>query len=379
MSLINQMLHDLDNRRPRDESRSAGYVVAGLHSPRAAFSSAAVALASRENRISTGANILLLSLGILLAAVVWRYMSLVSDQGNTAPAGAKSGTAIIEKQPLEVAPQQGIQLASLSTSLTDGGETIIPKPGNAAPLIEHTEIPGTINKHEPVMPSTSASAVHPAHQLFRPESSTPKTGVTGITKKFRPLSPEQIAEAAYRAGIENIQKGKISEGMRELQNALASHQGHIKAREILAGLLIRSGQSNEAGDLLNKGIELHPGNSQYVKLYSRILLEQGKREMAIQVLEANKPALINDLEYFAILAAVYQQLKQHHEAARIYTQLVNIQPGRGVFWMGLGISLEADGKHDKALEAYQRAKVSGNMDSNVMQFINDKITFMKNA
>ena len=405
MSLINQMLHDLDSRRPQTNMRTAGYEVAGLHSPRAAIKSTI----ANKDRFSLGTNILFGTLVLLLAAVVGRYVSLIAvDNRDALPATVKNEAVRSDPSPLSSLSNQNIQLASLPGSpdntldirvsaVQDRSQPVqITKlqSSELVPAIENMDMPATREEAPVLSKAPLQSAVKPENVHVKTLSSKvantrqadqqplSRTSVsedtTDVTKKFRPLTAEQLAEAAYRTGLASIQHGKISEGIQELQNALSIYQGHLKAREILAGLLIKAGQSSEAAELLNKGIELHPGNNQYVKLYSRILLEQGNREMALQVLEANKPVLYSDPEYYAILAAVYQQLNQHQQAANIYNQLVSIQPQSGIFWMGLGISLEADGKPDKAVQAYQRAKTSGSLNSDLLRFINGKIATLKN-
>ena len=90
------------------------------------------------------------------------------------------------------------------------------------------------------------------------------------------------------------------------------------------------------------------------------------------------PALTADPEYYTILAAVYQKLHRSRAAADIYYQLVTIQPQNGIFWMGLGISLEASDKPVQAVEAYQRARQSDTLNEGLLQFIDGKIVTLKN-
>lgn len=402
MSLINQMLHDLDERRHQSSVRSSGYVVAGLHSPRSTLNSA-----TSKNRLSLGTNILVASLVILLGAVIWRYVSLVSESGNVTPVAMDSAPAVIEQEtPLDKAVEQDITPASIHIPVTGDQDRLISQdhekplsggmiakfqqPAIDNPVDEMPVIPRqqhAVQRRKPAViedkPKLKASFTKAPVSERAHASLTKKAddvvNRAGLKKKFRPPTPEQLADVSFRSGLAYIQKGNINEGMRELKNTLSHYQGHAKAREILAGLLIKSGQNSDAAALLKKGIELHPEHSQFAKLYSRVLLEEGKTQAALQVLETNRPLLIQDPEYYAILAAVYQQVGQYQFASAIYNQLVAIQPNSGIFWMGLGISLEADGNSGKAIQAYKRAKASGTLDQNLLQFIDGKIITLKHG
>jgi len=420
MSLINQMLHDLDKRNPRG-SRSPGYVVAGLHSPRSSIQSI-----SPGYRISTATVILLSILGLLLVAVIWRYTTLLTTTTRVSQSIAiqsddlKSSTPVSPAKVIESVDDQvqrvsTNQSADLTTSppiengrSDDNPEELLADVEEQPPAqpITRFQPPVTATADpRPVVPVTTIAKLEPLdkaslrpentvvqpitnnppiikhidqHPLLPAESGAEMKDNTSLKKKFRPVTDEQRAENSFMSGLAAIQKGNSSEGMDELRDALAIYPAHIKAREILAGLLIKAGQNTEAALLLHKGIEIHPEHSQFTKLYARILIDEGNTQEALKALEANRPPLNDNPEYYALLAAVYQRLNQSGQAADLYYRLVTLQPQSGIYWMGLGISLEADGKPVQAVEAYQRAKVSGTLNEDLLHFINGKIDTLKN-
>ena len=79
-----------------------------------------------------------------------------------------------------------------------------------------------------------------------------------------------------------------------------------------------------------------------------------------------------DAEYRATLAALLVNLGRHGEAARQYEQALDLQPGEGTWWMGLGLALEAQGRTGDAQAAYRRALAAGNLPETFQTFVREK-------
>jgi len=199
--------------------------------------------------------------------------------------------------------------------------------------------------------------------------------VVQLKKKHRPLNSKQLAEIAYQKGYKFLQQGRMREGKEYLREALALYIPHIKAREMLAGIYIKSGHLISAAELLNEGVKVAPEYPLFAKLYARVLLEQNNPALAVQILERGSAAAqINaEPDYYALLAATYQRVNKHDKAVDIYLQLVKIRPSAGVWWLGLGISLEKSGKNKEALEAYQRAQKTGSLKTGLAKFANNRV------
>lgn len=187
------------------------------------------------------------------------------------------------------------------------------------------------------------------------------------------MSAEQQAELAYRDGMRLLQSGRPSIAAPRLQVALSALPTYYPARAALAALLINSNRLAEAHTLLAAGLELAPQQATLAKLDGRLLIEQGQLPQARVVLERAAPPVSADPEYYSLLGALYQRLGLYAQAAQSYRSIVETDPRNGVWWMGLGMALEATGDTNSARVAYEHAQQTGSLNRAVLQFVQAKL------
>ena len=200
-----------------------------------------------------------------------------------------------------------------------------------------------------------------------------------LKKRNHPLNNKQLAEIAYNKGYKLLQQGRMHQGKQALREALSLYIPHIKAREMLAGIYIKSGHFINAAELLKEGVAVVPDYPLFAQLYARVLLEQNNPQLAIEVLNrsSSSASMNTQPDYFALLAATYQRVNNHEKAKDIYLQLVKLRPNTGIWWLGLGISLEKLDKTKTALDAYQRAQQTGSLTSGLVKFTNNRVAALK--
>ena len=91
------------------------------------------------------------------------------------------------------------------------------------------------------------------------------------------------------------------------------------------------------------------------------------------LLERAAPPLRADPDHHAFLAALYQREGKHDQAARLYREVLRLDWRRAAWWMGLGISLEAEGRPDGALAAYRGTERVGGLDPASQRFVEARI------
>lgn len=128
-----------------------------------------------------------------------------------------------------------------------------------------------------------------------------------------------------------------------------------QSREMLAKLLIQQGEPERAMQVAELGLTIAPRRSGYRKVKARLLLNQGLAADAVTLLSENRPAVTDDVEYHDLLATGLLSSAMYDEAAVTYRSLLETDEGPGRWWYGLAASLDAQGRSQNAAQAYEQA------------------------
>jgi MSHA biogenesis protein MshN len=181
----------------------------------------------------------------------------------------------------------------------------------------------------------------------------------------------QRAEAEYRRALASLQEGRTNETVDALEQALKYDPAHEAARQTLVGLLIESKRTDEAMRQLQLGLTQDARQPALAMLLARLQIERGGS--GIETLQRTLPYAGNDADYHAFMAAALARQGRHRDAAEQYQQAVRAAPSNGVWWMGLGMSLEADKRNGEALDAFQKARASGALSADLQAFVERRI------
>jgi MSHA biogenesis protein MshN len=215
--------------------------------------------------------------------------------------------------------------------------------------------------------TTSAAMLAAARAAARDDA--PPKGKRGA--QGRQETGAQRAEGEYRRALASLQEGRMTETVAALEQALKYEPTHEAARQTLVGLLIEANRNDEAMRQLQLGLTLDPRQPAMAMLLARLQIERGGN--GIDTLMRTLPYAGNDADYHAFLAAALARQQRHREAAEQYQQAVRAVPSNGVWWMGLGISLQAEKRNGEALDAFQRARASGGLSQELQGFVERRI------
>jgi MSHA biogenesis protein MshN len=184
-------------------------------------------------------------------------------------------------------------------------------------------------------------------------------------------SPSQKAESSYRRALASLQDGYVSDAIASLDDALEANPKHDAARQTVVSLLIENGRVDEAMRQLQLGLTLDPRQPSMAMLLARLQIERGAT--GIETLVRTLPYAGSDAQYHAFLAGALQRQQRHREAAEQYQAALQRSPRNGVWWMGLGISLQAEKREAEALDAFRKAKGAGTLTPELVNFVDRKI------
>ncbi|MEO5372020.1 MAG: SPOR domain-containing protein [Magnetococcus sp. DMHC-1] len=241
-------------------------------------------------------------------------------------------------------------------------------------LTDHAAPAGKPAKVSEKQTETGAGAEKPYPFLHKPK---PLKDV--IQKAGDGVSGKSMQSDKFYQEAQRLEQGGDLKGAEEFaRRALDLNPVNQRAREFLARILFTSGRSNEAYPLLSEGLA-KGFDAGLVKLFARILVQDGKTESALGVLEnAQAQGGAEDEELMALLAAMYQRNKNHWKAIELYEKLLAKHTDNSIWWMGLAISLEGVEEKTSALQAYQNAMDNGQLKLNLKNFVGKRIQALSN-
>lgn len=389
MSLINQMLQDLESRRATlSGDAGATQEIRSLPPQRAAV----------PWTLILGGTALVL----LAGAGAWWFMG--GGQASMAPTPLPAPVATvtpatpIAPPPAAVAPEAPQHTAETApavspaaasavvapqgtaeTSVAEKAPSLAPRPASKTQNKPAQEAsPPPVRKESPAARKTAEARsselkVATALSQVPPSDASAADDGVRIEKKMRMSTPRERAENEYRRALGLVNQGRIQEGIAVLRSALSEDTGHAGARLALFGLLVEQQRLEEAQTLLEVTLARDPAQPQMASRLARLKLERGDARGAEETLDRAAAAATDNAEYRALHAAVLQRLTLHKRAAAEYQAALRLAPQAGVWWMGLGISLEADGKLPDAKEAFQRARATGALSPELAAFVDQKL------
>lgn len=332
MSLINQMLRDLEARRAAERRQQSGGLFSGLAS--------GTSTTKGTRWLPRLFAVLITLLLVLVAFLAWQRFMVPTPSVATVqtPSPAKA------EQALDTPTAHPQPALTLPTTVESPVQTTLTPPVETQPAREPAP-------PAPVTP-TPAKPIVARSQSLEPAL----TGESGrIEKHLRPLSLSQQAEKAFQQGINRLREGNTASAESSLREALRLDNEHLQARETLGAMLLGAGRVIEAAEVLEAGRRFFARNPTLALLMARIQVEQSDLSGAITTLEQNLHAASARADYIAFLAALYQRALRFNDSIASYQRALGIETGQGSWWAGLAISLENAGRSADALKAYQRA------------------------
>lgn len=354
MSLINQMLQDLAQREPAQTNPLQQIPLRTVSAPR------------KSIPLWVWVAIAGIAAANALGWLWWQYQP-------TPPHAITPPLARHTSPPASVKPVEVAQLPAPALPPDSPTEVVAvaPTPVATPPVAAYSASTFTPALSLSLAMSKPLNNALPAKPINAVES--PLTAASSINKQIKPLTNVQLAENEYRKALALAQQNRINEAIDSFTQALTLDPHHHSARLTLVGILIDNKRMTEAERRLQEGLQLNVDQADLAMILARVQVERNAVTEAIATLERSLPYATEQADYQAFLAALLQRAGRQKAAIEHYVIALKKMPQSGLWWMGLGISLQADNQPDRAREAFNRAKLSNNLSPDLLTFINQQL------
>ncbi|AZQ13207.1 tetratricopeptide repeat protein [Shewanella khirikhana] len=409
MSVINQMLKDLDKRQQGHGVQQLPNAVAVMPANKTSGSV-----------IWLGVALLVLILLAVYAVMAWQQTSSATQMpqlvSNQAPAEAVVATASEaatasevargSETPAQAAQRQTAALESPVAANTDNanGDTLMPQAQQQAKVAQQSE-------PEAAQPSLQTSS--PSHLLVAPADQSAKLPAASSSEPLPAdgsssgaVSPAPI-DAASTAQKPAQQTGNMHAGTMEVTEVRLSAAEQADRAMQKARAAQNAGKLNEAAALYGEALALEPARHQARRQLAALRYGQGRVAEAIQVLEAGRSRFPDEYSFALLLARLWREQSDFQQALtalaaiadssplasdkwqltadiareqenyplaeQAYRQLLTAGSGPATWWLGLAYAQDAQGNFAEAGDNYRRALRGRELSADARSFVQNRL------
>jgi len=347
MSLINQVLNDLDKRGAA--MPDAGGLVRAVPA-RPDLRKSVVRPAAGVMLVAALAGIVSTALDQPLAPPPVDTRRLAGPAGAAQASVSHATAAAMPEQPAASAAPPPVEVAATPPAVDLATE----HPSRTQEGLD------VAKRARPKREAGNKTASRPA---VPPESAA---GEGGGMKRVR---PQQQADDEFNQALTLVQQGRKSEAQHHLETALQLNPRHGPARQALVALLLENRRTDDAERVLQEWLRHEPAQVEAAMLLARLQIEGGAPAQALDTLQAVSQYAGERADYQGFMAAVLQRQNRHEEAVVHYQTALKQAPDAGVWLMGLGISLQALKRNEEARAAYRRAIDTRSLGSELQAYV----------
>lgn len=378
MSLVNDMLRDLDQRRAGEALTASGESLKPAQPsaarPRARWLPIGIGLAASAAMMAGiwffGSGTRTSEIAITIPAETVVY----SVGGVSTPA---SVPAAVEPQLDEVrnvidylgdSTEKEMQLAveePLTKPVTDLVAESLSEPLPEPPVMQAATEPLISESSQAEIDLREASTGAPARaeQTAQEDAIVANTTAQPTTALDRPqtirstdeLSANEVDVIQVQNALKLLANGNEEAAFDALSSHVRAAPAAHQSRETLIKLLLSRGQTARAGTLADAGLSIAPNHSGFKKAKARLLIADKNYESAAALLSARAPEPRSDLEYHELLASAQLGAGDFVGAMQNYRQLLQFDGSQTRWWYGYAVANDRLGNISIAKQSYEQA------------------------
>lgn len=368
MSLINQMLQDLERREPslqplqRLESDTTPQ-----YADAAPYPGSWIRPNEEPERRHTA---LLAGLGLtallLVSGGAWWMGRESAPHESTSVQLAPVEAALPQVPAIELEPDPNAEVPELPEPAPVPGPATVAKP-----VMTEKPVPA-----KPVVKTVVAPPVQSAPAPKAVTAAVPAV-VQANPATTAPVTTVSRAEQLFQQAQAELKQAQTDAALNSLRASLEADAKHVQARLTLARLLIERKQLPAAADLLADGVMLQPQQPAFVLALAPLWFQSGQQDDALALLSQSAKQSSATPQLQGYYAGQLLRLKRHAESIVQFRAALRSDPVQADWLIGLGLALQGAGQNKDAIEALRRAYETGKLSPERKDLVEQMIAGLK--
>jgi len=225
--------------------------------------------------------------------------------------------------------------------------------------------------------STDSSSTKTTMQSAKPKTLSKTITDKPMVRRKSAVSPQKRDQNMAELSRKLFNAEESKKAYRLLYEFIANYKIDQESRTVLISYLLQDERIAEAGDVIvTTQIDQSPELRQ---LKARWYVAQGEHNLALHALRSNLPELDGYPEYYALLAAYYQRFGFSEKAAETYASLLEYDNESANWWAGLAIALDSSKQYKEAVSAYKQALEIPDLSPELFEYIENRLSLLTAA
>ncbi len=373
MSVINQMLKDLESRKPEPQVNQPGMIVPN----------------EAKNHYKVIVITIMVVLGFcVLAFYIWQL---------------KSQNVVLKEQQLMAAERLNLVTPEPQPK-AQVKLTVQPKASASQPLAAEETLLTQVNSHQqnPKQQSTHQQntnqkntnhknteqhgsqhvAAQPIHRVQQGNSlaAVSTKNISGAQVKpprasikvsRRQLSAKELSTQKLELAEKALKENNVDKAEKLLEEVIILQPNDHQTRKKLAALWYARQSYQQAINLLSQGIALNPDDANLRIMKARMYLEQNQFNLALNTLTPR--ANMQHEQYQVMLANTAQAVSKNNLALAAYQVLIGMQPNEGRWPLAMAVVYDKNSEFSQAKLFYKAALSKEGLSTASKNFIQQRI------
>ena len=353
MSVVNQMLQDLEKRQG-EQSSSANY---------------------QPPKSSSGVSLRVVIWGVMILVCVaaGAYWLMLGETNRDAKQNHRTVIVPINQQQPTQADVLTENVDDIEADGTVFDDEDDPTPSSIS-TVSSDSAPVDLDESDTTTQSNEATELGTQTQPAKDDMATVIPAEPSVLTISKPNQGEPqlgLIQRARRAASQ----GNTAEAIALFQTLIQREPENIEGYKSLAALYFGQGNVASAQQVLERAINDVDGEDDALRLMlARLFSRRGDTQAALAVLKAQPVPESDDL--LAQRASLSQSADDLEQAIKDYQQLTTRQPNVAKWWLGLAVSADKKGQLDLSQHAYNEAISLGQLDGEVMNFMRQRLVVL---